>query len=83
MVKITIDSDLKKKLLYLTTPLELCDEDGQVLARLTPSTPWNDPENWIEIKPPTRGEETQPANANEPPLTTQELIERIKSRRNS
>jgi hypothetical protein len=45
MTRVTVDADLRKKLLNCATPLELCDERGTVLARLTPSTPWNDPEN--------------------------------------
>ena len=37
MTRITLDADLRSKLLDLTQPLELCDEEGQVLARLLPS----------------------------------------------
>lgn len=34
MTKITVDAELRSKLLNLTQPLELCDESGQVLARV-------------------------------------------------
>jgi hypothetical protein len=79
MKKITIDDELRKKLMYLTTPLELCDKEGHVLARLTPSTPWNDPENWEALTPDISEEELQRRlNSDEPTYSTQELIEKIK-----
>lgn len=79
MTRVTIDADLRKKLMNCTTPLELCDEKGMVLARLTPSTPWTDPENWIELTPPVSDEEIQRRiDSGEPTYTTQELIEKIK-----
>jgi hypothetical protein len=37
MTRITLDAELRCKLLNLTQPLELCDEEGQVLARLLPT----------------------------------------------
>ena len=36
MTRITLDPDLRRRLLDLREPLELCDESGQVLARLLP-----------------------------------------------
>ncbi|HQU44726.1 MAG: hypothetical protein B7Z73_07470 [Planctomycetia bacterium 21-64-5] len=36
MTRIVIDSLLRNKLLGLNSPLELCDDSGQVLALLTP-----------------------------------------------
>ena len=79
MTRITIDAEIRKKLLNLTVPLELCDEGGWVLAWLTPSTPDNDPDNWEELTPPVSDEEIQRRiDSNEPTFTTQELIERIK-----
>ena len=38
MTQITLDADLRQKLLGLSRPLELCDESGLVLARLLPTT---------------------------------------------
>jgi hypothetical protein len=78
MKKIVIDAEMRKKLLYFMTPLELCDEDGQVLARLTPSTPWNDPDNWKWAADITKEEPAEGINPDEPTLSTQELIDRIK-----
>jgi hypothetical protein len=79
MTRITVDAEMRKKLLNLSVPLELCDEGGWVLARLTPSTPDNDPDNWEELTPPVSDEEIQrEIDSNEPMFTTEELIERIK-----
>src|SRR4051812_20575172 len=59
MTKVIVDAELRRKLLFFTTPLELCDDAGQVVARLTPSTPWNDPDKWEELTPPVSDEELQ------------------------
>jgi hypothetical protein len=80
MKKITVDSETRRKLLFLTTPLEICDDDGQVLARLIPSTPWNDPDNWVELTPEISDEEIERRlKEGGPTYTTQELIERLKA----
>jgi hypothetical protein len=79
MTRVTVDAELKKKLLDCTTPLELCDERGYVLAKLTPSTPWTDPENWEKLGPEPSDEEIQSEiDAGERTYTTQELIDEIK-----
>lgn len=36
MTRITVDSLLRERLLDLSSPLELCDNNGRVLAHLTP-----------------------------------------------
>jgi len=76
MKRIVIDAETRKKLLHFMTPLELCDESGQVVARVIPSTPFNDPENWKWAADLT--EEAEPSDPDQPTLTTQELIDRIK-----
>lgn len=48
MTKITLDSDMRNKLLDLTQPLELCDESGRVLARLLPTL---DPSKYDDLEP--------------------------------
>jgi hypothetical protein len=79
MTRITIDAETRKKLLNLSVPLELCHEGGWVLARLIPSTPDNDPENWIQLCPDETDEEIQRAiDSGEETFSTQELIDRIK-----
>jgi hypothetical protein len=85
MARIVADDELRKKLWYFTTPLEFCDETGRVVARLVPSTPWNDPENWadmVELTPPVSDEEIQRRlNSDEPTYTTQEVIEMLKKQK--
>ena len=79
MKRITIDADLQKTFRYFIEPLELCDESGQVVARIIPSTPWNDPENWKWIGSDFSEEELKRRiDSNEPTFTTQEIIEKIK-----
>jgi hypothetical protein len=79
MTRITIDADLRQKLMNFTTPLELCDEGGHVLGHLMPSTPWSDPEDWVEITPPVTEEEMQRRlSSDEPTYSTSELIEKLK-----
>jgi hypothetical protein len=79
MTRVTVDSDLRKKLMNCTTPLELCDEQGYVLAKLVPSTPWTDPENWIELTPDVSDEELDRRSiSNEPSYSTEEVIDMLK-----
>jgi hypothetical protein len=79
MTRVTVDADLRKKLLNCATPLELCDEAGQVLARLTPSTPRTDAQNWIELTPPVSDQELlRRLSSDEPTYSTQEVIDMIK-----
>lgn len=54
MTQITLDAELRRKLLDLSRPLELCDESGLVLARLLP-TP--DPNLYESLEPQVSEEE--------------------------
>lgn len=36
MTRLVVDENIHKKLLALTQPVELCDREGRVLARVTP-----------------------------------------------
>jgi hypothetical protein len=79
MTRITVDAELRKKLLQLNSPLELCDEAGQVIARVLPSTPWIDPDNWVELTPPvSEAELRRRMGSNEPAISTQELLDRLR-----
>jgi hypothetical protein len=79
MTRITVDAELRRKLLYFNTPVELCDEAGQVVARVVPSTPWNDPDKWVELTPPISEEELQRRmNSKEPTLSTQQLLDQLR-----
>ncbi len=46
MTRITIDESLRKKLHDLCEPLELCDADGRLLARVTPIGDLSEYEPW-------------------------------------
>jgi hypothetical protein len=56
MTRITLDADLRSKLLNLTQPLELCDESGRVLARVLPAI---DPSMYEGLEPQISEEELQ------------------------
>jgi hypothetical protein len=82
MTRVTIDNETRKKLLNCATPLELCDEAGIVLAKLTPSTPSSDSENWIDLTPDLTDDEIQRAiDGGEETYSTEELINEIKKMR--
>lgn len=79
MTRVTVDDDLCKKLLNFVADLELCDDQGRVIARVQPSTPWNDPENWTELAPDITDEEWQQIRESGAfGITTQELIDHLK-----
>ena len=79
MTRVTIDDETRKKLLDCTKPLELCNEAGVVLARLTPSKSSTDPEDWIELGPPLTDEEIERImDGSEPTVAHEELVQQIK-----
>jgi hypothetical protein len=78
MTRVILDEEMRKKLLDCIKPLELCNEAGIVLARLTPSPDGSDPDDWDELTPPVSDEEIQRRiDSDEPTFTTQDLVERI------
>src|SRR4051794_26792002 len=82
MTRVTIDAEVRKKLMNFTKPLELCDKAGSVLGKLIPTTPETDPDTWIELTPAVSDEELQRRlNSDEPTNSTQEVIEMIKKLR--
>jgi hypothetical protein len=81
MTRVTIDDEMQRKLLNCTMPLELCNASGTVLARLVPSTPWTDPENWVELGSDASDEEIEREIDSGETYSTQELIDQIKKLR--
>jgi hypothetical protein len=72
MTRITLDADLRSKLLGLTQPLELCDESGRVLARLLPAI---DPSSYEGLEPQISREELQRRKQNKgKTYTTAEVL---------
>jgi hypothetical protein len=75
--KITLDADLRKKLLDLVEPLELCEEAGIVLGRLFPHI---DLSKWELWEPPYDEEELR--RLEQSPgrrYTTAEVLEHLKN----
>lgn len=72
MTRVTVDAALKEKLHSLTQPLELCDETGKVLARVTPVC---DPTSYGPLEPRVSEEElTRREQANEKRYSTAEVL---------
>jgi len=72
MTRIILDAGLRQRLNNLTEPLELCDESGQVLARLTPLL---DPKQYGPLEPQVSEEELlRRSQSNEKTYTTAEVL---------
>ena len=81
MTRITIDDELRRKLLNFRDDVELCDDDGRIIARVQRSTPWNDPANWTELAPDVSEEEwLRIRESGDYGVSTQDLINHLKSR---
>ncbi|MBY0521927.1 MAG: hypothetical protein K2R98_00925 [Gemmataceae bacterium] len=76
MSKITLDAVLRSKLPDLSQPLELCDEAGKVVARITPVL---DPAEWDLTEPPYTEEELQQSERSDKWYTTAEVLAHLKS----
>lgn len=62
--------------------VELCDEQGRVIASVKRSTPWSDPDNWVQVTSDISEEEWQKLrDGGDPGLSTQELLDYLKGRR--
>ena len=80
MTRITLDEDLRRKLLNLTQDLEICDACGNVIARVVRSTPLTDPDNWEQLGPELSEEEWERIkDSDNPGVTTAELIAHLKT----
>lgn len=75
MTRITLDGEMRSRLLNLTLPLELCDESGQVLARVLPTI---DPALYEGLEPQISREELQRRKQNKgKTYTTAEVLARL------
>lgn len=71
MPQIIVDAAIKRKLLDLKQPLELCDDQGNVLARLSPVM---DSSGWVRVEPaPLTAEELERLEK-EPSYSTAEVL---------
>jgi len=80
MTRITVDEVLRARLLNLSQPLELCDESGQVLARVVPETSLVELEAW---EPPIDEEELRRREQSDRWYTTKQVLEHLKNLENS
>lgn len=72
MTRIILDAALREKLHNLAQPMELCDESGQVLARLTPVA---DLSRYEPLEPQVSEEELRRrSQSNEKTYTTAEVL---------
>jgi hypothetical protein len=76
MKKVLYDAVLKEKLPDLVSPVELCDEEGHVIARIVPEP---DP-SWYDLEPKMTEEEWKELLANPGRLyTTAEVLAYLES----
>ena len=79
MTRVTIDNELKQKLLNSDGIVELYDESGNLVGRAAPNQ--NEGIVWDEVFPELTDEEVQKRlNSSEPGLTTEEVKEFLRNR---
>lgn len=78
MTQIRVDEFLRSKLHNFTTRLEICDDNGKILARVEPVS---DPA-WIAWEPPYDEEELRRREQSTKRYTTEEVLARLKSLEN-
>jgi len=77
MTRVVVDDSLRTKLLNFCEPLELCDESGQVLARLLPKI---DPSQYEGLESPLSKEELQRRKLNKgKTYTTAEVLAHLEN----
>lgn len=75
MTRIVVDAVLRERLQDLSQHLELCDDEGRVLARLTPVY---DPEEYGPLDPPISEEELdRRSKSSEKRYTTDEVLRHL------
>lgn len=76
MTRVTINDNLRGMLGDLSEPLELCDESGRVLARVTPVPDRSEYEAW---EPPIGDEELRRRERSGKWYSTEEVLAHLKS----
>lgn len=71
MTRITLDAELKRKLLNLAEPIELCDENGLVVGQVFPAIDLSQFEPW---EPPISEEELRRRETSDKWYSTQEVL---------
>jgi len=78
MTRVTVDAEMRKKLMDCSQLLELCDENGDVLAKLVPSPRCINSEEWESLGPEPSDEEIEREIDAGDFYTTQELMDEIR-----
>jgi hypothetical protein len=79
MTRIIYDEELKNRLLGFQQSLEVCDAQGRVVARVTPTSPAEDSEGWVQLtKDLTEEEYLRASQSTERGISTAELLERLR-----
>lgn len=76
MIRVIVDSELRAKLHNLSTPLQLCDENGNVLATVTPAS---NPDEWVKVEPEISEEEMEKRRNSKKWYTTKEVLEYLEN----
>jgi hypothetical protein len=79
MVQIIVDESLRNKLHQFNEPVEICDEKGQVLARVTPV---DDLSQYEPCEPQISEEELERRGRSNKWYTTDEVLAHLKSLEN-
>jgi hypothetical protein len=75
MVRITADEQSRKALLDFSKEIEVCDEQGRILARVKPVL---DSSFWNSLSPPASEDELhRRSKSSEKRYTTQEMLEHL------
>ena len=74
MTRVIVDPALRQKLYDLSQPLELCDDTGRVLARVTPVAPGD------ALEPQVSEEELRRRERSDDWATTAEVLARLEER---
>lgn len=75
MIRITVDNELREKLLNFTDDVEICDPSGNLLARVRACAPWSDPDQWEPVEPPSPEDVQRSLNSGGRNYTTAEVLE--------
>jgi hypothetical protein len=65
-------------MIHFDDDLEICDESGNVLAKVEACAPWSHPEQWEPVEPPSPEEVQRSLNSGGRTYTTAEVLEMLR-----
>lgn len=75
MGPLVIDSTLPEKLLGLTEPAELCDQDGRIVGRFVPKIDWS---QWEPMTPEVSEEELDDRERSNDWVSSEEVLAHLR-----